>query len=246
MTTVDESGPGERTDAPAAVPGGEHRGETTSSVWLRPEESRSRRAASRALGALGIAVGFAVLVGVVIAILARGVGDDPASADAGIPSLVIPAEGGSTARQPVPGDWVEQTSNDGFVYRAPPGWTPRSDAVAEFRVAPGPNGAPGVDQVGIGLSAEADPEAAVASYAQGTYAGQNDYQVQPSVAEVSARGEPGREVTLTYSRSGTPVTAIVRAYPTSRGTVLVLSRAAVSDGQRAVDLANALDASIRP
>lgn len=247
MTTVDESGSGERTDAPAAASGGEPRAESTSGVWLRPEESRSRRAAGRAAGALGIAVAFGVVLGLIVAFLARGVGEDPATAGAGIPSLTIPAEGsGSTSRQSVPADWVEQTSNDGFVYRAPPGWTPRNDAIVEFRVAPSPTGAPGVDQVGIGLSAEADPEAAVTNYAENTYAGQDSYQAQPSVEEVSARGEPGREVTLTYSRSGTPVTAIVRAYPTPRGTVLVVSRAAVSDGQRALDLVNALDASIRP
>jgi hypothetical protein len=207
------------------------------------EDSRSRRLLKSALGALGIAVGAAVVLGLLIAYLTRGVGDDPAASDAKGPSLTIPTAG--TASSPVPPDWVEQTSNRGLVFRAPPGWTQRTDALVDFRVAPSATGGPGVEQLGVGISPQTDPEQAATSYAQNTYSAQSGFQQQPSVAQTGARGEPGRQLVLSYDRDGTPVTVVVRALPTNRGVVLVVTRAASSDEGRAAQLASATDASLR-
>jgi hypothetical protein len=145
----------------------------------------------------------------------------------------------------VPADWVRQTASDGIVFRAPPGWTTRSDGAVEFRVQPAPGGGPGVEQVGVGVSSTGDPDSAATSYLTSTYSGQSSFLQQPGTDEVSVRGERGRQVTATYSRDGTPVQVVVRAFPTSRGTLLVVSRAAITDQARAEELATQLDASVQ-
>src|SRR4051794_9854653 len=221
-----------------------HRAPEQPSVWADPEGGRSRRSLLRALAALGIAVGSAVVLGLLIVAFSRAVSDDPKDSKSVPPALTIPSNGRAAAAV-VPADWVPQTSNQGLVFRAPPGWTPRADGRIDYRVEPSPGG-PGVGQVGVGLAtASADPNAAALSYATSTYSGQPSYLQQPPTDEVSVRGEQGRQVMVTYTRSGTPVAVVVRAFPTSRGVVLIASRAPVADEQRADQLADAVDASLR-
>ncbi|HSP37056.1 MAG TPA: hypothetical protein VLR26_04825 [Frankiaceae bacterium] len=217
----------------------------SSAPWLPPEGNRSRQTLLRALAALGIAVAFAVVLGLVIVAFSKGVGSNGSSSRPAPPALTIPAAGGTGPGSAVPADWVEQTSNQGIVFRAPPGWTQRVDASIDFRVEPSASG-PGVGQVGVGLSAgTTDPDAAATNYATSTYSGQSSFQQQPPTDVVSARGERGRQVLLSYSRSGTPVIVAIRAFPTGRGVLLVVSRAPASDQQRADRLASAVDTSIR-
>jgi len=208
-------------------------------LWRSRADTRSRRSLLRLLAAAGIASAFAVLVGVVIAVLTAGIGDDPT--DSGPSNLAIT----SPPVSQVPADWVPQTSASGIAFRAPSSWTPRADPVVDFRVQPGPGGAPGAEQVGVGISSAADPQAAVTDYATSTYSGQSNYLQQPATDQVSLRGERGREVTVTYSRNGVPVQVVIRGYPTPRGVLLVVSRATTDQPERAGQLANVLDATIR-
>jgi hypothetical protein len=223
---------------------GERSAPQQGSVWVDPEGSRSRRSLLRALAALGITVVSAVVLGLLIVVFQRAVSGDSSGSKSTPPALAIP----STGRPPasvVPADWVEQTSDSGLVFRAPPGWTQRTDPQIDYRVEPPPGG-PNAGQVGVGLmTSTTDPNAAALSYATGTYSGQPSYQQQPPIDEVSARGERGRQVTVAYTRSGTPVTVVVRAFPTSRGVVLIATRGPQSDPQRADRLADAVDASLR-
>lgn len=222
---------------------GEHRAVDGTGVWTAPETGRSRRSLLRALAALGITVGSAVVLGLLIVVFSRAVSGDSNSKSVP-PALAIPSNGRAPGTA-VPADWVEQTSNQGLVFRAPPGWTRRTDSQVDYRVEPSPSG-PGVGQVGVGLAtATADPNAAALTYATGTYSGQSSYLQQPPTDEVSVRGERGRQVVLSYNRSGTPVDVVVRAFPTNRGMVLIVSRAAIADDQRAQKLADAVDASLR-
>jgi hypothetical protein len=213
--------------------------------WLLPAgASRSRRTVVRLLAAAGIAAAFAVLLGLLVALLTGSLGgssnSDPTPGALAIPS----AEGGAASAQ-VPPDWVAQTSNRGIPFSAPPGWTQRTDALVDFRVAPNPDGSPGVEQVGTGIASGSDPQRVAATYARNTYSGQPNYQEQPAIDEVSLRGERGRQVTVTYARDATPVQVVIRAFPSARGMLLVVSRAALVDQERAGLLASQLDASIR-
>lgn len=232
------------TSQPDATRGpGGHRAPESGGVWVDPEGGRSRRSLLRALAVLGIAVGSAVVLGLLIVAFQRVVSGDSSNSKSVPPALTIPSNGG--AASVIPSDWVQQTSNQGLVFRAPPGWTQRVDPQIDYRVEPPPGG-PNVGQVGVGLAtATSDPNAAALSYATGTYSGQPSYQQQPPTDEVSARGEHGRQVVVTYTRSGTPVTVVVRAFPTSRGVVLIATRAPQAEQQRADRLADAVDASLR-
>jgi hypothetical protein len=232
------------SDAPRSS-GGKH-GSASGRGWLHPAQSRSGRLLRTALAALGIAVAFAVLLGLLIVVFAKSIGGTSSNDATPPPALVIPTAAGSgTAGSATPSDWVEQTSSSGVVFKAPPGWTPRSDGTIDFRVEPATSG-PGINQVGVGLStATTDPDAAVRTYVTGTYSGQNSFLQQPATDQVSARGERGRESTVSYSRSGTPVAVVVRGFPTPRGVLLLVTRAPLSDDGRAGKLASALDASIR-
>lgn len=222
---------------------GTHRAADSGGVWSDPETGRSRRSLLRALAALGITVGSAIVLGLLIVVFSRAVSSDSGSKSVP-PALAIPSNGRGPVSA-VPNDWVEQTSNQGLVFRAPPGWTQRTDSQVDYRVEPSPSG-PGVGQVGVGLvTATSDPNAAALTYATGTYSGQSSYLQQPPTDEVSARGERGRQVVVTYTRSGTPVAVVVRAFPTSRGVVLIVSRAPIADDQRAQKLADAVDVSLR-
>jgi hypothetical protein len=214
--------------------------------WLLPAgASRSRRTVVRLLGAAGIAAAFAVLIGLLVALVTGSLGGGSSKSDPAPGALTIPSAEGGTASAQVPPDWVAQTSNRGIPFSAPPGWTQRTDALVDFRVAPNPDGSPGVEQVGTGIASGSDPQRAAASYARNTYSGQPSYQEQPAIDEVSLRGERGRQVTVTYSRDGTPVQVVIRAFPSARGMLLVVSRAATVDPERAGLLASQLDASIR-
>jgi hypothetical protein len=214
--------------------------------WFHPAAgSRSRRAAVRLLAALAISVGFATAIGLLVALLTGSFSSDSPSKKTTPPALALPSSGAGSAAAQVPADWVPQTSNSGIPFSAPPGWTQRADAVVDFRVAPAATGGRGVEQVGVGLSSSSDPQAAAATYARNTYSGQPSYLEQPATDEVSFRGERGRQVTVTYSRSGSPVQVVIRSFPTPRGVLLVVSRAAIADQERADQLVGQLDASIR-
>jgi hypothetical protein len=212
---------------------------------LPPDSSRARRAVVRLVAAFSIAIGFAVIIGLVVAALANSVGGKTSAAKTPPPALTVPSGPVPPSQADVPGDWVAETSAAGIGFRAPPGWTRSSDAIVEFRVQPTPSGSAGVERIGVGVSSEGDPQTAATSYAQNTYAGQPGFIAQPATAEVSARGEPGQQVTVGYSRQGTLVEVVIRAFPTSRGVLIITSRAAGTDPQPAVDLADQLDASIR-
>jgi hypothetical protein len=211
-----------------------------SAGWATPEPSRSRRLMTTALTALGIAIGAAVVVGLLLAFLARDIGSSTDAAP-GTPSLTLPDGSAPAARADgVPADWTEQTTRSGLVFRAPPGWTQRTDAVVDYRVDPN-----GPEQVGVGLSSAGDPDAAVTSYAQNTYRGQTAFSSQPAVDATGAKGERGRQLTLTYTRQGTPVSVVVRGLPTSRGVVVVATRSAADNPDRAVQLVDSTDESFR-
>ena len=233
----------EREESGSAV--GPERPEGTGSGlgrFLPSPSGRSRRSLVRLLAALGIAIGFAVLLGLVVALVTNALNGGPSSSTTP-PALAIPSAGGASTTQ-VPGDWVEQTGARGVTFRAPPGWSQRQDAIVDFRYAPGTSG-PGVEQIGVGFSSETDPSTAATGYARNTYSGQPTYLEQPPSDEVSARGEHGQQVTLTYSREGTPVQVVVRAFPTQAGMLIETSRAGITDQQRAEELAGQLDASVR-
>lgn len=233
-------------DELGSVPSAEPRASgIASSVWLEPEEGRSRRSVLRAVAALAIAVVSAVALGLLIVVFSDAVGGGSSKKGTTPPALTLPTGPVKAPTAATPADWVQQTDNQGIVFRAPPGWTERADSRIDYRVEPSPTG-PGVSQVGIGLvTGTTDPDAAATSYASATYAGQPGYVQQPATDQVSARGERGRQVVVDYTRSGTPVDVVIRAFPTARGVLLVVSRAAVADDQRAVRLADALDASVR-
>src|SRR3954452_3619240 len=157
--------------------------------WLVPPSgSRSRRSAVRIGGALGIAVAFAIVVGLLIALLAAGIDDSSDENRALPPALTIPSGGAAGGPTQVPPDWTPQTSSGGIAFAAPPGWTRRTDAVVDFRVASAPAGGPGVEQVGVGISPSTDPQTAAANYARNTYSSQPNYLEQPAVDEAGARG----------------------------------------------------------
>src|SRR4051812_31512686 len=89
-------------------PPGEHRATEPDSVWVDPEGGRSRRSLLRALAVLGITVGSAVVLGLLIAAFSHAVGNDPSDAKSAPPALTIPSAGRPPASA-VPADWVEQT-----------------------------------------------------------------------------------------------------------------------------------------
>ncbi|MDQ1635047.1 MAG: hypothetical protein QOJ32_1856 [Frankiaceae bacterium] len=223
---------------------GEHRTHGSeagrSAGWAAPEPSRSRRLATTALAALGIAIGAAVVVGLLLAFLARDIGSSSDAAP-GTPSLTLPDGNASAARvDGVPADWTEQTTRSGLVVRAPPGWTQRTDAVVDYRVDPN-----GPEQVGVGLSRAGDPDVAVTSYVHNTSRGQTAFATPPAVDATGARGERARQLTVTYTRQGTPVTVVVRGLSTARGVVVVATRSASDNPDRAVQLVDSTDASFR-
>ena len=186
-----------------AAPSGGAQRRSESGRWELPEEDRSRRLLRNALAALGIAVAFAVLLGLLIVGFAKSIGGSSSDNATPPPALVIPTAPGGAAGAAIPADWVDQTSSSGVVFKAPPGWTQRSDGTIDFRVEPSAGG-PGIGQVGVGLStATTDPDAAVSTYVNSTYSGQSGFTQQPATDQVSARGERGRESAISYSRSGT-------------------------------------------
>src|SRR4051794_16796997 len=249
MSPEDPDGPAGTATEVASGPAGAHGSADASGSgfgWLVPPSgSRSRRSAVRIGGALGIAVAFAVVVGLLIALLAAGIDDSSDENRALPPALTIPSGGAAGGPTQVPPDWTPQTSSGGIAFAAPPGWTQRTDALVDFRVAPAPEGGPGVEQVGVGLSSSTDPQTAAADYARNTYSSQPNYLEQPAADEAGARGERGRQVTVTYSRDGVPVQVVVRAFPTPRGVLLLASRAPADNQQRAVELISQLDSSVK-
>lgn len=212
---------------------------------LPPGSSRARRALVRLGAAFTIAIGFAVIIGLVVAALANSVGGKTSASKTPPPALTVPSGPVPPSQAEVPADWVAETSAAGIAFRAPGDWTRSSDAIVEFRVQPTPSGSAGIDRIGVGFSTEGDPQTAATSYAQNTYAGQPGFIAQPATAEVSARGEQGQQVTVGYSRQGALVEVVIRAFPTPRGVLIITSRAAGTDPQPAVDLADQLDASVR-
>jgi hypothetical protein len=233
------------SDAAAGSPGGHRADGLPGSVWQEPEEGRSRRSVLRVAAALGIAVASAVVLGLLIVVFSNAVGGASSKGGTTPPALTLPSGGGRAPASVTPADWVQQTTGSGIVFRAPPGWTERADSRIDYRVEPSAGG-PGNSQVGVGLlTGSSDPDAAATNYATSTYSGQSRYVQQPATDAVSARGERGRQVVVDYSRSGTPVDVIIRAFPTPRGVLLVVSRASLADNQRAERLADATDASVR-
>ncbi len=151
----------------------------------------------------------------------------------------------------VPADWVvESDPPAGVTFRHPPGWVRRTELPEILRFAPASAGstAPGVEGIGAGLEATADPSRALQQFVARAYGGQPQVQDGPITAVSGAHPGEQQQV-VTYLRGGVPVRVVVHAFvatgASSGHSVIVLARAASAQPSRAAELEAAVEASLQ-
>ena len=158
-----------------------------------------------------------------------------------------PAPSPSAPRVVVPADWVAESDPPaGVTYRHPAGWIRRTALPEILRFAPVSAGSttPGIEGIGAGIEATADPSQALQQFVARAYAGQPQVQNGPITAV--AGGHPGeKQQVVTYTRSGVPVQVVVHAFASNGRSVVVLARAESAQPGRAAQLEAIVEASLQ-
>jgi hypothetical protein len=247
---------------PAAAPPAWH-GVSRSAPPSRPERqdqpashSRKGRRRLRWLRIVVLVIALPVAaagIGLLIAWIVHAIRGNPTTAPAA--TKPAPSTSASTAPSPspaaprvvVPADWVAESDPPaGITYRHPAGWIRRTALPEILRFAPVATGSttPGIEGIGAGIEATADPSQALQQFVTRAYAGQPQVQNGPITAV--AGGHPGeKQEVVTYTRSGVPVQVVVHAFASSGRSVVVLARAASAQPARAAQLEAIVGASLQ-
>jgi hypothetical protein len=199
--------------------------------------------------ALGIGLGVAWIVHQI-----RG---NPSVTPAAQPSTAQPSASASAVKTPspsptahpatVPSDWVTESDPPaGLTFRHPAGWIRRTATPEIVRFAPASVGstAPGIEGVGAGFEATANPSQALQQFVARAYGGQPQVQNGPITAV--AGGHPGEQQEIvTYERSGVAVRVVAHAFASGNHSVVAFARAASAQPSRAAELEAAVEASVQ-
>jgi hypothetical protein len=270
MQATDSSQPPEAGEvvAPRAAPAPDPLGASGPSVPPGPSARPAKRPTRRWLHWLKIVVVvialpiIALLIGLLIAWIVHLIRGNPATHPAVTvnPPVASPAPRASASSPPapkkappvvVPSDWVvESLPPVGLTFSHPPDWLRRTSSPEVLRFEPAAAGstAPGIEGVGAGIEAAANPAQAIAEFGTRNYGTQPGFAataVTPVAASTFGAHPGEQQGIVTYLRSGVEVRVVIHSFRSGTSTVLVMGRSAAAEPALAAQLEAFVEASIK-